>query len=232
VLAELENFGLTPIQAKVYYNLLMFGRTSSATIAKAVGVHRSEVYRVLRELAEKGVARERDEARPIQYEAKPPKEALDILLKQHEKKLEQLRKTLPDTVSWLESKANLKRNKPSILLIDDDETIAKSLSLALRDEGYLVDVAASGGQALDKAHKKQYALALVDIRLPDMEGTTLLSLLRKENPEIKQIIITGYPSIENAAIAMDQGAVAYMMKPFQPSELVTKIKEKLEGLWW
>jgi len=54
-------------------------------------------------------------------------------------------------------------------------------------------------------------------------------MLKAENPEIKQIIITGYPSIENAARAMDEGASAYIMKPFQPSHLITKIKEKLEG---
>jgi len=61
-----------------------------------------------------------------------------------------------------------------------------------------------------------------------MDGIKLLSMLKAENPEIKQIIITGYPSIENAAQAMDEGAAAYIMKPFQPSDLITKIKEKLE----
>jgi CheY-like chemotaxis protein/predicted transcriptional regulator len=228
MLDELQSFGLTPIQAKVYYHLLMFGRASSIRIAKEVGVHRSEVYRVLRELAEKGVATERDEGRPIQYEAKPPKEVLQILLQEHEKKLEHLRKTLPEAVAWLDSKANIKGIKPSILLIDDDETIRKSLSHALGDEGYRVDVAENGGQALEKARGKQYAIALVDIRLPDMDGTKLLSMLKVENPQIKQIIITGYPSIENAAQAIDEGAAAYIMKPFQPSDLILKIREKLE----
>jgi CheY-like chemotaxis protein/predicted transcriptional regulator len=227
MLEELQGFGLTPIQAKVYYHLLMFGSTSSTKIAKEIGVHRSEVYRVLRELAEKGVASERDGARPIQYEAKPPEEALEILLQEHEKKLEHLRKTLPEIVTWLGLKANMKRIKPSILLIDDDETIGKSLSHALRDEGYFVDVAGNGGEALEKARGKHYRLALVDIRLPDMDGTKLLSMLRGEVPDIKQIVITGYPSIENVAQAMDEGAVAYIMKPFQTSALITKIKEKL-----
>ena len=206
----------------------MFGTTSSTRIAKEIGVHRSEVYRVLRELTEKGIASEQKAARPIQYEAKPPKEALEVLLNEREKKLEQLRESLPETVAWLNSKVNLKRIKPSILLIDDDETIGKSLSHALRQEGYHVDVAVNGGQALEKARRKQYAIALVDIRLPDMDGTKLLKLLRRENPEIKQIIITGYPSIENAAQAMDEGAVAYIMKPFLPTVLITKMKEKLE----
>ena len=228
MLDTLQDFGLTPIQAKVYYHLLMFGETSSTRIAKEIAVHRSEVYRVLRELAEKGIASEQGDARPILYIAKPPKEALEILLQAREKKLEHLRETMSETVAWLNSNANVKRIKPSILLIDDDETIGRSLSHALANEGYIVDVAGNGKDALEKAHEKQYALALVDIRLPDMDGTNLLGMLKKDNPEIKRIIITGYPSIENAALAMDQGAVAYVMKPFQPSDLIIKIKEKLE----
>lgn len=228
MLDNLQNFGLTPIQAKVYYYLLMYGETSSTSIAKEIGVHRSEVYRVLRELAEKGIASEHGDARPILYVAKPPKEALEILLQDRDEKLKQLRETMSETVAWLNSKANIKRMKPSILLIDDDETIGRSLSHALADEGYIVDVAGNGKEALEKAHEKQYALALVDIRLPDMDGTKLLGMLKKDNPEIKRIIITGYPSIENAAEAMDEGAVAYVMKPFQPSDLISKIREKLE----
>jgi CheY-like chemotaxis protein len=175
-----------------------------------------------------GIASEQGDARPMLYVAKPPKEALEILLQDREKKLKHLRETMSETIAWLNSNANIKRIKPSILLIDDDETIGRSLSHALADEGYIVDVAGNGKEALAKAHEKQYALALVDIRLPDMDGTKLLGMLKEDNPKIKQIIITGYPSIENAAQAMDEGAVAYIMKPFQPSELINKIKEKLE----
>jgi CheY-like chemotaxis protein/predicted transcriptional regulator len=228
LLDKLQSFGLTPIQTKVYYQLLMFGRTSPARIAKEIGVHRSEVYRVMRELAQMRLVNEQDAGRPIRYEAKPPKEALATLLQEQEKKLEILRRALPETVTWLNSKANIKRIKPSILLIDDDETILRTLSLALRDEGYFVDTAKDGGQALEKAHRKQYALAIVDVRLPDISGTRLLSMLKNKNPEIKQIIITGFPSVEDAAQAMDQGAAAYIMKPFQPPDLITKIREKLD----
>lgn len=68
---------------------------------------------------------------------------------------------------------------------------------------------------------------MVDIRLPDMNGAKPLKTLRKENPEIREIIITGDPSIENAVQAINKGADAYLMKPFNPSDLLAKIREKL-----
>ena len=88
-------------------------------------------------------------------------------------------------------------------------------------------LAHDGKQALEKSELRLYNLALVDIRLPDMDGTKLLKMLRQENPEIKEIVITGYPSVENAIQAIDARVDAYIMKPFGPSDLLAKIREKL-----
>jgi len=228
MLDQLPEYGLTEVQAKVYYHLLTLGRTSSTKVAKQLDVHRSEVYRVLRELAEKGIVTEKKGKRPILYTPTPPQEALEILLQQQAKTLERLREGMPKLVGWLNSHAKAKKATPSVLVIDDDKTIRKTLTRMLAREGFSVDTAPNGKQALEKSQLKHYDLALVDIRLPDMEGTKLLKMLREKNPEIKEIIITGYPSLENALQAIDEGADAYIVKPLNPPDLLAKIREKLK----
>jgi len=228
MLDRLPQYGLTEVQARVYYHLLRLGPTSAMKVAKEIGVHRAEVYRVLRELAEKGIVTEHKGERPILFTPTPPEEALAILLQQQAKTLERLRDRTPKLVAWLNSHAKVKKVRPSVLLIDDDETIRKTLSRTLAREGFNVDTAADGKQGLEKSRLTHYDLALVDIRLPDMDGVRLLRILREENPETKEIIITGYPSIENAIKAIDEGADAYIIKPINPPDLLAKIKEKLK----
>jgi CheY-like chemotaxis protein/predicted transcriptional regulator len=228
MLDQLPEYGLTEVQAKVYYHLLTLGQTSSTKVAKQLDVHRSEVYRVLRELAEKGLVTEHKGKRPTLFTPTPPEEALDILLQQQAKTLKRLKEGKPKLVAWLNSHADVKKTGPSVLLIDDDETIRKALAHTLTREGFSVDTAPDGKQALEKSQLRHYDLALVDIRLPDMEGTKLLKMLRKKTPEIKEIIITGYPSIENAAQAVNDGADAYLIKPIKPADLLAKIREKLK----
>jgi CheY-like chemotaxis protein/predicted transcriptional regulator len=228
MLDQLPEYGLTEVQAKVYYHLLTLGRTSSTKVAKQLDVHRSEVYRVLRELAEKGLVTEEKGKRPILYTPTPPEEALEILLQQQAKTLQRLREGKPRLVAWLNSHANVEKIRPHVLIIDDDETIRKTLSSTLKHEGFNVDTAPNGKQALEKSQLKHYDLALVDIRLPDMEGTKLLKMLREKNPEIKEIIITGYPSIESALQAIDEGADAYIIKPLNPPALLAKIRQEMK----
>jgi CheY-like chemotaxis protein/predicted transcriptional regulator len=228
MLDQLPEYGLTEVQAKVYYHLLTLGQTSSTKVAKQLDVHRSEVYRVLRELAEKGLVTEHKGKRPTLFTPTPPEEALDILLQQQAKTLKRLKEGKPKLVAWLNSHADVKKTGPSVLLIDDDETIRKALAHTLTREGFSVDTAPDGKQALEKSQLRHYDLALVDIRLPDMEGTKLLKMLREKTPEIKEIIITGYPSIENAAQAVNDGADAYLIKPIKPADLLAKIREKLK----
>ena len=227
MLDQLPEYGLTEVQAKVYYHLLTLGQTSSTKVAKQLDVHRSEVYRVLRELAEKGLVTEHKGKRPTLFTPTPPEEALDILLQQQAKTLKRLKEGKPKLVAWLNSHADVKKTGPSVLLIDDDETIRKALAHTLTREGFSVDTAPDGKQALEKSQLRHYDLALVDIRLPDMEGTKLLKMLREKTPEIKEIIITGYPSIENAVQAVNDGADAYLIKPIKPADLLAKIREKL-----
>jgi len=117
---------------------------------------------------------------------------------------------------------------PRILVIDDDETIRRSLSTVLQEEGYLVDTAENGQVAITKSETAFYNLALVDIRLPDMDGMELLARMKQTTPKMVKIIITGYPSLENAVEAVNRGADGYIVKPVKMAELLTLINEHLK----
>jgi len=115
-----------------------------------------------------------------------------------------------------------------ILIVDDDESIRTVLSTILSDEGYSVDTARTAKEAVKKSNTKLYNLALIDIRLPDTEGTTLLTRIKKASPRMRKIIITGYPSLQNAVDALNKGADAYVMKPFDMRKVLATIEEQLE----
>ncbi len=103
--------------------------------------------------------------------------------------------------------------KKRILVIDDDEIVLKSFKKILESEGYSVDAAKTGKEAIERSNKTTYNLALIDIRLPDMEGTQLLTKMRDTIPRMVKIIVTGYPSQENAVEAVNKGADGYIIKP-------------------
>lgn len=115
-----------------------------------------------------------------------------------------------------------------ILVVDDDESIRTVLQAILAEEGYSVDVARTGKEAVKKSKTTRYNLALIDIRLPDTEGTQLLTQLKRASPRTRKIIITGYPSLQNAIDALNRGADAYVMKPFNMEKVLGTVKEQLE----
>jgi DNA-binding response OmpR family regulator len=122
----------------------------------------------------------------------------------------------------------LTENKPRIIIVEDDENIRKTMKNILQQKGYETDTAKTGQEAKQKAEAKFYNLALLDIKLPDMEGTQLLAKLHENTPQMVKIMVTGYPSLENAMEALNQGADAYVTKPVKPAKLLALIKEKLE----
>jgi DNA-binding NtrC family response regulator len=115
-----------------------------------------------------------------------------------------------------------------VLIIDDDATVRRSLEVALKKNGYDVNVAETGQEAIKKSKAKLYNLALVDLRLPDMDGIGLLTAMREAAPKMVKIIITGYPSQENAIEAVNRGADGYIVKPYTMENLLQKIKEQLQ----
>jgi DNA-binding response OmpR family regulator len=102
------------------------------------------------------------------------------------------------------------------------------LATILEDYGYVVDTAKNGREAVKKSKIKYYNLALIDIRLPDMDGTELLSKMRPTTPKVRKIMITGYPSLQNAVEALNKGADAYIMKPFDIDNVLATIKGQLK----
>ena len=115
-----------------------------------------------------------------------------------------------------------------ILIVDDDENIRKVLMTILEDEGYTVESAGNAKNAIEKTKRNFYNLALIDIRLPDMEGIELLSKIREPVPKMRKIIITGYPTLQNAMEAVNKGADAYILKPFDMDKVLKTIKEQLK----
>jgi len=115
-----------------------------------------------------------------------------------------------------------------ILVIDDDKTIRLTMAAILRAEGFTVDTAETGKEAIDKSNINNYNLALVDIRLPDIMGTELLSKLKKTDPPMVKIIVTGFPALQNAIDAVNKGANAYVLKPADPQKLIEIVKNCLQ----
>jgi len=115
-----------------------------------------------------------------------------------------------------------------ILVIDDDENIRKVLETILEDEGYIVETAETAKKGIEESEKAFYNLALIDVRLPDMEGIEILSKLRNTKPKMRKIIITGYPTLQNAVAAVNKGADAYVMKPFEVDKILQTIREQLK----
>jgi DNA-binding NtrC family response regulator len=115
-----------------------------------------------------------------------------------------------------------------IIVVDDDESIRKTLAVILEDEGYLVDTAESGKEAILKTNANFYNLALIDVRLLDMEGTELLIRIKDTVPRMRKIIITGYPTVHNAIDAVNRNADAYLLKPFDVGKVLFVIREQLK----
>jgi DNA-binding response OmpR family regulator len=124
--------------------------------------------------------------------------------------------------------APMKRTAPDILIIDDDKGVRETLSTILQSKGYQTTNAASANEAIEKARTRFFDVILLDIKLPEnFEGTQLLSHFQKSAPEAIKIIITGYPSVKNAAEALNLGAHSYLTKPFNPDDLIKIIENKL-----
>jgi two-component system response regulator HydG len=106
-----------------------------------------------------------------------------------------------------------------IIVVDDEETICVALSAWLAKEGYPVDTAGSGKEALAKMEVKRFDLFLVDFKMPGMDCLLLLSEIKARQPDAEVIMITAHGSIDSAVEAMKRGAADYLCKPFDPEEL-------------
>jgi PAS domain S-box-containing protein len=120
------------------------------------------------------------------------------------------------------------KEKDCILVVDDDEGTRKSLTLLLKRKGFETEQAESGKEALAIAQRRLVNLTLLDIKLPDIEGILLLAPLKKTNPDMAIIMITGYASVESAVQALTAGASGYITKPIDLDGMLTRIKNALD----
>jgi DNA-binding NtrC family response regulator len=114
-----------------------------------------------------------------------------------------------------------------ILVVDDDENIRKVVIAILEDEGYTVESVGTAKEAIEKSKRKFYNIALIDIRLPDMEGIELLTKIRDTTPRMRKVIVTGYPTLQNAVEAVNKGADVYIVKPFDVKKVLKTIEDQL-----
>ena len=115
-----------------------------------------------------------------------------------------------------------------IIIIDDDESIRKILSTILQEEGYTVDTADTGKEGIRKTNEDCYNLALIDMKLPDIEGIDLLLKIKDTTPRMRKIIITGFPTIQNAMESVNRRADAFILKPFEVEKVLQTIREQLK----
>ncbi|HQI95300.1 MAG TPA: sigma-54 dependent transcriptional regulator [Syntrophorhabdus sp.] len=115
--------------------------------------------------------------------------------------------------------------RATILIVEDEETQRSLLSGLLQKEGYTVEEAGNGANAIDLFRTKTIDLVLLDFKLPDMDGLAILKGVKEINPEVEIIMITAYGSIENAVNALKAGASEYLTKPIDLDDLLFKIKK-------
>jgi len=118
--------------------------------------------------------------------------------------------------------------KGKILIVDDEVVVCKSCERILSPEGYEVETALSGLEALEKLSQESFDIVITDLKMPGMDGMELLAKVKEKDPEIIVIMITGYSTIQTAVQAMKMGALDYIPKPFTPEELVVVVEKALE----
>jgi two-component system response regulator PilR (NtrC family) len=115
-----------------------------------------------------------------------------------------------------------------ILVVDDEQIIRESLSFVLKKEGYQVDEAANGKEALAKQETRPFDVVITDIEMPEMRGMDLLEHITKRTPESFVIMITAFASIETAVAALRKGAYDYVLKPIDFDDIIHRIRKLLD----
>ena len=117
---------------------------------------------------------------------------------------------------------------PSILVMEDDHSVATGLEMVLSEEGFGVDLAATGKLALEAFRQKRFDLLVADLRLPDIDGMEIIRQVKRQKPETEVIVITGYGTTATAVEAMKLGVHDFLPKPFTEDQIKIAISEALK----
>jgi DNA-binding NtrC family response regulator len=120
-------------------------------------------------------------------------------------------------------------DKKRILVVDDEKSMCEYLEIALDREGYAVDTAQSGKEALKLFRENEYDAMIADIKMPELDGVSLLRKVRETNPAIPVVFITAYASMETAIESVRLGASDYVTKPFRFIQIKSRLKQLLEA---
>lgn len=115
-----------------------------------------------------------------------------------------------------------------ILIVDDEENVRVTTAAILEQDGYRVETAKNGGEALDKLSGGSYNLVLTDLRMEDMDGAALLQEIHERHPSVVTVVLTGYASIESSIDALRQGVYDYLVKPCVIEDLKRTVRRALE----
>jgi PAS domain S-box-containing protein len=115
----------------------------------------------------------------------------------------------------------------SILIVDDDPDIREALGDSLEYEGYQVQTVGAGRQAIERVKQAHFGAVLLDVGLPDLDGLSVLKVLRELDPKLPIIIFTAYTSVENTVGSLSKGAFAYLTKPYNLDEIKATIKRAI-----
>lgn len=116
----------------------------------------------------------------------------------------------------------------TILAIDDEQIVLDSVRKILSEEGFRVETSLRGREGLERAERERFDVVLTDIRMPDIGGMRVLRDIKRSNPALPVVMITGYGTVRSAVEAMQLGAANYLEKPFTPDQLVAAIREALK----
>ncbi|MEK7196090.1 MAG: NAD(P)H-dependent oxidoreductase subunit E [Nitrospirota bacterium] len=120
--------------------------------------------------------------------------------------------------------------KPRILIVDDEIIVIRSAERVLKAEGYDVEGALGGREAIMKIEQNSYDLVFTDLKMPEVDGITLIRWIKKTKPSIGIVIITGYPSQDTIKEALELGIIDYVPKPFTPSVLLDVTERAAEWI--
>ena len=116
------------------------------------------------------------------------------------------------------------KEKENILIVDDELGVRESFRMILQDK-YNLFIHSEGEEALESVRKKRIDVALLDIRIPKMNGIELLQRIKKMDSDIQVVMVTGYATLDTAVEAMRLGAFDYLYKPFDPDKLEKVVRE-------